>query len=359
MEESENRHWVLARRPWGAPQPSDFEMRHQPVPEAGEGDLLVRVLYAAMDPAIRGFMGAGGNYASPIALGSPVRGMILGQVMRSRSPAVDAGRIVFGFGSWSDYVVGPAAQFHPLPVELGYDLPAYLHALGTIGLTAYYGLIDIAKVAEGDCVLVSGAAGAVGSLVGQMARIRGASRVVGIAGGAAKCRTALERYGYDECIDYKACGDLSAAIGAALPEGIDVFFDNVGGATLEAAIDHLAKDARIALCGMISGYNATAPQPGPANLWNLVVRTARIHAFRVTDILDQHARTTRMLADIDAWIRAGKLVYGLDVREGFEAIPASFACLFTGEHDGRLMVRVAEPADIRPIPQRTAIAYPT
>lgn len=357
-----NRHWALAQRPRGAPRPADFEARSGPVPEPGEGELLLRVLYAAMDPAIRGFMSAGGTYAAPIAVGAPVTGMILGEVARSRSPAVGEGSVVFGFGSWSDYVVGPAAQFHPLPVELGYELPAYLHALGTIGLTAYYGLFDTAGMAEGDTVLVSGAAGAVGSLVGQMARIRGASRVVGIAGGAAKCRKAVLRYGYDSCIDYKAPGDLRAAIGAALPEGIDVFFDNVGGATLEAAIHHLAKNARIALCGMISGYNATAPQPGPSNLWNLVVRTARIQAFRVTDILGQHDRTAQMLAHIDAWLKAGKLVYDLDLREGFEAIPESFARLFTGEHDGRLVVRVAEPSRSPPQairPTSTPSAHPT
>src|SRR6266404_938344 len=341
MTQHVNRQWLLVRWPQGIPQLGDYEKVTGAVPEPGAGQVLVQVLYAAMDPAIRGFMNAAGNYASPIPLGDPVKGFILGKIVRSNTPSTREGEIVFGIGAWSDFVVGAPQQFHTVPVNLGYELPAYTHVLGTIGLTGFYGLIDIAKIAAGDCVLVSSAAGAVGSLVGQMARIQGAARVIGIAGGAEKCRKAVERYGYDTCIDYKATADLSAAIGEALPKGFDVHFENVGGPVLEAALDHLAKNARIALCGMISGY--TAPQPGPSNLWNLVVNTALIHAFRVTDILGQHERTARMLADIDGWIRQGKLVWGVDVREGFDAIPESFNCLFTGAHHDRLVVKIAEP----------------
>lgn len=336
-----NRQWLLAKRPRGIPLLTDYEKCEGPVPEPADGQVLVRVLYAMMDPAIRGFMDAGGNYATPIPLGEPMRGMVLGVVIGSKAAARREGDVVFGFGAWSDYVVGPAAQFHPVPTHLGHDLSAYTHALGTIGLTAYYGLIDIARIAPGDSVLVSSAAGAVGSLVGQMAKIRGAARVVGIAGGPEKCGKAVAQYGYDACIDYKATADLSAAIGEALPDGIDVHFENVGGAVLEAALDHLAKNARIALCGMISGY--TVAQPGPSNLWNLVVNTAQIHAFLVTDILGQPDRVSGMLAEIDGWIKDRRLRYGIDIREGFDAIPESFNCLFTGEHSDRLVVRVANP----------------
>ena len=320
------------------PSAADFESRETELPVPGADQVLLRTLYVAMDPAIRGFMGTGG-YAS-ISPGEPVRGMVLGRVIDSRSPLHRAGDIVFGFGAWSEYVIGPAAQFHPVPIKPGVGLETYTHVLGTIGLTAWYGLIDVAEMKAGDSVLVSAAAGAVGSLVGQMARIRGASKVVGIAGGTDKCRRVVERYGFDACIDYKSTANLSEAIGAALPKGIDVHFENVGGAVLEAALDHLAKNARVALCGMIAGYNAEAPQPGPRNLWNLVVNTAQIRAFRVTDILGQHERTQRMLNEIGQWIRQGKLVYDIDVREGFEAIPHSFACLFTGEHVGRLVVNI-------------------
>ncbi|MDE3115484.1 MAG: NADP-dependent oxidoreductase [Pseudomonadota bacterium] len=334
-----NRSWVLLRRPEGVPRLEDFEARESELREPAEGEVLLRVLYTAMDPAIRGFMNAGGGYAAPLVLGAPVKGMVLGRVLRSKSQDLAEGDIAWGFGSWSDYVTVPAAQLHRPPLEAGLDLPAYLHVLGTIGLTAHYGLFDVAAIGPGARVLVSGAAGAVGSLAGQMARIAGASRIVGIAGGAEKCARAVADYGYDACIDYKAELDLTAAIGAALPEGIDVGFENVGGAALDGALAHLRKNARIALCGMISGYNAEAW--GLKNAWSLVVNTARLQGFRVTDVLADRARTAAMLAEIASWVAAGKLRWHADVREGFEAIPESFLCLFSGAHSGRLLVQLA------------------
>jgi len=333
-----NRHWVLLRRPEGLPQLADFEIREDDVSEPAEGEVLLRVLYAAMDPAIRGFMNAGG-YAAPLPLGAPVKGMVLGRVLRTKARGFATGDLVWGFGSWSEYVSVPAAQLHRAPIEAGLDLSASLHVLGTIGLTAHYGLFGIAAVKPGERVLVSGAAGAVGSLAGQMARIAGASRIIGIAGGPEKCARAVAEYGCDSCIDYKAEADLSAAIGAALPEGIDVCFENVGGAALDGALAHLRKDARIALCGMISGYNAEAQSL--KNAWGLVVNTARLHGFRVTDILADRVRMSAMLAEIAGWIAAGKLRWHVDVRYGFEAIPETFLCLFSGAHTGRLLVRLA------------------
>ena len=333
-----NRSWVLLRRPVGVPQLEDFEIREHAIPKPAEDEVLLRVLYAAMDPAIRGFMNAGGGYAAPLALGAPIKGMVLGRVLRSKSHDLAEGDIVWGFGSWSDYTTAPAAQLHRPPLDAGLDLSAYLHVLGTIGLTAHYGLFDIAAIRPGARVLVSGAAGAVGSLAGQMARIAGAARVIGIAGGAEKCARAAADYGYDACIDYKAAPDLPAAIGAALPEGIDVCFENVGGASLDGALAHLRKNARIALCGMISGYNAEAPSL--KNAWSLVVNTARIHGFRVTDVLADRVRTATMLAEIAGWIDAGKLRWQVDIRDGFEAIPESFLCLFSGDHNGRLLVQL-------------------
>lgn len=337
-----SRHWVLAKRPQGALKQTDLERTSRPIPEPGADEVLVRVIYLAMDPAIRGFMNAAGNYAAPLAIGDPVRGMVLGQVVRSRSAALPEGQLVWGFGSWSDYVVGPAVQYYPVSPDAGFALPAYTHVLGTIGLTAHYGLTEIARLAPGDTVLVSAAAGAVGSLVGQIAKLKGAARVVGIAGGPAKCSLAVDRYGYDACIDYKAVADMRHAVGEALPKGIDVHFESVGGAILEAAIAHLAKNARIAICGLIAGYNATHAESGPANLWNLVVKTAQIRGFLVTDILGQRDRTASMLAEIAGWIRQGKLRYDVDVREGFETIPDVYNCLFTGAHRGRLIVRIAD-----------------
>jgi hypothetical protein len=337
-----SRHWVLVNRPRGTLKRIDLERTNRPVPFPEDDEVLVRVLYLAMDPAIRGFMNATGNYAAPMAIGDPVRGMVLGQVVRSRSTTLSEGQVVWGFGSWSDYVAGPAAQFHPVSLDADFDLPAYAHVLGTIGLTACYGLFNIGVLAPGDTVLVSAAAGAVGSLVGQIAKINGASRVVGIAGGEAKCALAVERYGYDSCIDYKAVANLSGAIGHALPNGIDVHFESVGGAILEAAIDHLSKNARVAICGLISRYNAAHAEGGPSNMWNLVVKTAQIRGFLVSDILSRNDLTAPMLEAITGWLRQGKLKYDVDVREGFETIPDVYNCLFEGTHTGRLIVKIAD-----------------
>ena len=336
-----NRQWLLRRRPRGPVTGDDLEIAATPVPQpAADDDVLVRVRLVCMDPTIRNFMDADPGYGIPIPLGTVIRGMVVGEIVESRDPSRRPGDLVWGFGAWSDYVVGPAARFHPVPTEFGYPLPVYTHALGTIGLTAHYGLFGVAGVRDGETVLVSGAAGAVGSLVGQMARIAGAKRIVGLAGGAEKCRRAVERYGYDACIDYKAGRPLTEAIGEALPDGVDVVFENVGGASLEAALDHVRKDGRIALCGMIARYGASEPPAGPSNLWNLVVNTARIQGFLVTDTLGDAARSRAALRDIDGWIRDGRLRYDLDVRSGFERIPDIFNCLFTGDHSGRLVVQI-------------------
>lgn len=295
-----------------------------------------------MDPTIRNFMDPSFGYGAAIGIGEPVRGMILGEVVESRDATHRKGELVWGFGSWSDYVVSPGAQFFRVPIQFCYPLPAYTHVLGTIGLTAHYGLLSIGGLRPGETVLVSGAAGAVGSLVGQMARIGGAARVVGIAGGAEKCRRATERYGYDFCIDYKNSGRIGDAIGSVLPDGIDVVFESVGGTPLEAAIDHLNKHGRVALCGMIARYGVAEREPGPSNLWNLVVKSGRIQGFLISDILGQDARVRPMLSQIDAWIKDGRMRYDVDVRRGFEHIPEIFNCLYTGAHTGRLVVQIDE-----------------
>jgi hypothetical protein len=340
---AENRQWLLRRRPHGRVAASDLELAAAPVPAPRDGELVVRVKLLCMDPTIRNFMDADPGYGVPIAVGGVIRGMVLGEVVASRDASRREGELVWGFGSWSDYVSGPATQFHPVPVGFGHPLPVYTHVLGTIGLTAHYGLLDVAGVRPGDRVLVSGAAGAVGSLVGQLARIAGASRVVGIAGGVDKCMRATARYGYHACIDYKGPVPMREAISAAFPDGIDVVFENVGGPLLEAALDHLRKDARVALCGMIARYGATETPPGPSNLWNLVVGSARLQGFLVTDILGQPARVDAALRELDAWIREERLRYDIDLRTGFENLPDIFNCLFTGAHTGRLVVQVDDP----------------
>jgi NADPH-dependent curcumin reductase CurA len=292
-----------------------------------------------MDPAVRNALGQGGLYAAPLPIGAPVRGMVLGEVVESGSPDFVIGDMAWGFGTWSDLSLATAASLVRVQPEAA-DLPDHLHRHGTIGLTAAYGLLDIACLRPGDRVLVTGAAGAVGSLAGQIARACGASQIVGIAGGAAKCARAVSRYGYDACLDYKGTADLGTALDAAMPAGIDVVFDNVGGPVLELAIDRIRKDARIALCGMISGYGAAKRSPGPGNLWNLVAQTAWMRGFRVTDILSDRGRLTALQARIGGWIAADALVADFDIRRGLDAVPTSFRDLFVGGNSGRLLVQL-------------------
>lgn len=335
----ENRQWVLVRRPHGIPRPDDFRILTGSIPFADKGEVILRNRYLAMDPAIRNVLGQGGLYAAPLPIGEPVRGMVLGEVVDSASSELAVGDQAWGFGTWSDYSKVPAAGLIRVSADEA-ELPEYLHRRGTTSLTAAYGLLDIAAIQPGDRVLITGAAGAVGSLAGQMAKACGAAQVVGIAGGATKCARAVSRYGYDLCLDYKGTTDLGPALGKAMPEGIDVVFDNVGGQLLELAIDRIRKNARIALCGMISGYGADQRIPGPANLWNLVAQTAGMRGFRVTDILGDAARMAALQDRIGGWIAAGQLVADFDIRQGFEAVPSSFSALFDGSNSGRLLVRL-------------------
>lgn len=333
--------WTLRKRPTDRLTLEDFKLERCPLPPPVQGEVVVRVDYLAMDPAIRGFMNGGGNYAAPIEPGQAIKGVILGTVVVSLTPQLCAGDIVWGFGSWSDHITVAAGQLHRAGNGIVPD-PDLLHRRGTIGLTAHYGLSLIAGVRKGDQVLVSGASGAVGSLAGQIARQLGAERVVGIAGGPDKCRRAVERYGYDRCVDYKAIANLQAAIEEALPDGVDVYFDNVGGEALSAAINLLRKDGRIALCGMISGYDGASTQSPPLNLWNLVVQTAGMRGFRVTDMLWNEAFLAGAMADLERWIASGSLRGDLDIRQGLERAPEAFLSLFSGGNLGRLLVHVSK-----------------
>lgn len=339
MSDSVNRQWLLVKRPQGLPQSSDYEYREDPIPEPGDGEVLIRILYAVMDPAIRGWMDPSGNYMDPIPLGDPVRSVVMGKVVKSNSDLHKEGDIVSGVGGWADYSVQPGFALMPVPVEWGHDLSTYLHPLGVVGATAYFGLFDVGKLKDGENVLVSGAAGGVGSLVGQMAKIKGC-KVVGIAGGKEKCDWITDELGFDAAIDYKATDDLSGEIAKHFPDGFDVYFENVGGDTLEAAMDNMAIGARIPVCGMIAGYNQTGdPEPGPHNMWNLLVQRARIEGFLVSDFFD---RLMEAYTETNEWIKDGKIKFKVDVREGLENIPETFNCLFDGSHDGKLMVKIAD-----------------
>lgn len=347
-----NYQWILQKRPEGRVKRSDFEFRKSELAPLQPGECLVKVLYMAMDPATRGWMSPSGGYLEPLPLGGPVMGVTIGKVVESRNPQMAAGTVVAGVGQWAKYMIagpdqispvrtGTLGLLAPMDVSTGFELPMYLHAMGTSGGTAHRGLFDIAGMKAGDKVLVSGAAGSVGSLVAQMAKLKGAAKVVGIAGGAEKCATVVRDYGCDACLDYRATDNLSAAIAQEFPTGLDVYFDNVGGDILEAAIDNLSKGARIAVSGMVSQYNNSAPAPGPRNLWNLVVNTARIEGFLVSDYFGTPA-SEAAYREIAGWLKAGHLNARLDVREDFENTPEVFNQLFTGGNNGRLVMKVPD-----------------
>ena len=281
------------------------------------------------------------SYMPPVQLGEPMRAGSVGQVAESNHPDFAAGELVQTLGSWQDFVVVKPAQGLPGLTKLppGVDPELTLSVLGTTGLTAYWGLMDLGKPQGGETVLVSGAAGATGSVAGQIARIKGC-RVVGIAGGPDKCAWLTDEARFDAAIDYKS-EDVDARIGELCPNRVDVFFDNVGGGILEAALNHINMRARVVLCGGISSYNATEPVPGPANLMNLVINRARMEGFIIIDYLDRMAQAAN---DLMGWIQTGELIYQNDIQEGFENIPQTLTRLFTGQNRGKQLLKIADPA---------------
>ncbi|MEM7078751.1 MAG: NADP-dependent oxidoreductase [Pseudomonadota bacterium] len=335
-----NRQWLLAKRPHGIVDESNFEYAETPIPTPGEGEVLVRNLYLSFDPTQRGWMEDRESYLPPVQIGEPMRAGSIGQVVESNNPEFTAGDLVQTTGGWQDFVtVGPgmgAMGLSKVPPQI--DPTMMMSVLGVTGLTAYWGLLDLGEPKEGDTVLVSGAAGATGSVAGQIARIKGC-RVVGIAGGQEKCDWLTQTAGFDAAIDYKN-DNVNAAIAATCPDRVDVFFDNVGGDILEAALNHINQRARVVLCGGISSYNATEPVPGPANLMNLVINRARMEGFIVLDYMD---RTMQAVEELLGWIQSGQLTYQVDVQEGFENIPHTLNRLFTGKNIGKQLLKIADP----------------
>ncbi len=333
-----NRRVLLRQRPVGAPKATDFEIVATAIPEPGENELVVHNLYASLDPAIRGWMDAAEGYIEPIALGDPVRASTFGKVIKSNSPAFAPGDWVIGLNGIEDYSVAKAAGFTTKVDPTMVPSPThFLSIFGAVGLTAYFGVLDVCKPKAGETLLVSGAAGAVGSLVGQIGKIHGC-RVVGIAGGAEKCRCLIEDYGFDAAIDYKGkdLQALAAAVKEACPAGVDTFFDNVGGVALDAALANINYFARLALCGMISQYNATAPEPGPTNMWRMIARTATMQGFLVRDYLSRFPEGAFAMA---GWLAAGKLKFREHIDEGIENFHQSFLRLFDGTNDGKLILK--------------------
>jgi len=329
-----NHRFTLAARPVGMPRPTDFAFEEHDLPVLGDGELLVKVRYISLDPAMRGWMNEGKSYIRPIAIGELMRAGAIGSVIESKHPQFAVGSHVTGMLGLQEYAVSNGDGLTPVdPSRV--PLPVMLSTLGAPGLTAYFGLLDVGKPVAGQTVVVSGAAGAVGSVVGQIARIHGC-RAVGIAGGAAKCGY-LRELGFDAAIDYKA-GDIKAALREHCPKGIDVFFDNVGGDILDAALTQLAPRARVVICGAISQYNNTTPVKGPANYLSLLVNRASMTGMV---IFDYAARFPAAVAEMAQWMAAGKLRSREDIVQGLEQFPQALLKLFTGENHGKLMLEVA------------------
>jgi NADPH-dependent curcumin reductase CurA len=327
----------LAARPRGEPVPGDFALVEREVPRPDQGQVLVRNHFISVDPYMRGRMNDVKSYVAPYAVGQAMDGGAVGTVIASNSPQLVAGDIVLHMHGWREYAVGDAARFRKVGTIPGLPLSAYLGVLGMTGLTAYVGLLDIAAMRPGDTVFVSGAAGAVGSIAGQIARLRGAARVIGSAGSEEKMECLKRELGFSASFNYKA-GPVRGLLREAAPEGIDVYFDNVGGDHLEAAIGALRPFGRVALCGAVSQYNATEPPSGPRNHALAIGKRLTLRGFLVSDHGD---RMPAFAEEVGGWLRAGKLRYRETVVDGIENAPAAFIGMLRGENTGKMVVRIA------------------
>jgi NADPH-dependent curcumin reductase CurA len=328
----------LAARPTGLPTSSDWSMTEEPVPTPGAGEFVVAISHISLDPAMRGWMNSGASYIDPVEVGDVMRAGAVGRIVASEHPGFAVGEHVYGAFGVQEYALSDGAGVMKVDPTLA-PLPTYLGTLGMTGMTAYFGLFDVGKMQEGDTVVVSGAAGAVGMAVGQMAKIKGAERVVGIAGGEEKCGWMLDELGFDAAIDYKR-EDVRVALREAAPKGVDVYFDNVGGEILDAVLTRLARGARIVICGAVSQYNATDSVRGPANYLSLLVARASMTGMVVFDYAPRFAQAA---AEIAGWMREGRLISREHVVDGdVSAFPETLLKLFSGENVGKLVLRLGE-----------------
>jgi len=333
-----NRRLKLKTRPEGRVKNSDFDLVEEAVPTIGEGEALVRTTYLSLDPTNRVWMTDQPGYLPPVQIGEVMRSGGLGRIVESNSPKYKVGQLVNGFTGWQDYVVASdSLPFTPLPEGLPVDDSAFLGALGMTGLTAYFGITDVAKVQEGDTVVISAAAGAVGSVAGQIAKILGA-RVVGIAGGPEKCSWLTDELGFDAAVDYKA-SDWREQLKEATPGGIDVNFENVGGEIMEAVFARLKIGGRVALCGLISDYNNPDDPVGLRNFGAIITKRATVKGFLILDYFNEIKDATMQLGQ---WLAEGKLQSRETVVEGLENTPESLNLLFDGGNTGKLVVKIAD-----------------
>ena len=334
------REWVFAERPDGEPDMDSFELRESDVPDPEHGQLLVRVRYLSVDPYMRGRMRDAESYAEPWSVGDVMAGAVVGEVVDSESDAYDAGDLVTGNGTWADYSLLDADEVAPVDPSVA-DLPAYLGVLGMPGRTAYFGLLDVGEPKPGDTVVVSGAAGAVGSVVGQIAK-RNGCRVVGFAGSDEKTAWLTDDLGFDAAINYKDVDDYREALDDAAPDGVDVYFDNVGGPITDAVFTKLNVDARVAVCGQIAHYNDESVPTGPRKLPQLIAARAKVEGLLVGDYVTRFEEASERLGQ---WVAAGELGHRETVVEGLEDAPDAFLGLFSGDNIGKQVVRVSDPAE--------------
>jgi NADPH-dependent curcumin reductase len=328
-----NHRFTLAARPVGLPKSSDFAYGEEPVSEPADGELLVKVRYISLDPAMRGWMNDVRSYIAPVKLGEVMRALAIGEVAISKNSSFAAGDLVAGLFGVQEYAISDGKGLTKVPPVA--PPPVFLSTLGMPGLTAYFGLLEVGKPKPGETVVVSGAAGAVGSVVGQIAKIKDC-RAVGIAGGADKCAYLTGELGFDAAIDYKST-DVRAALREHCPKGIDIYFDNVGGDILDAALLNLARNARIVICGAISQYNNAGPMKGPSNYMSLLVNRATMTGMVVTDYT---ARFIPAVMEMVGWMGAGKLESREDIVRGLEQFPTALLKLFSGESLGKLVLEV-------------------
>lgn len=339
-----NHQFRLAARPVGLPKRTDWKYTEEPVADPGEGQVVIKILYLSLDPAMRGWMNDARSYIEPVKIGDVMRAGGVGRVIASANPGFAAGDYVTGVLGVQEFATSDGKGLTKVDPNAGtknggkpIPLPVFISALGMPGLTAYFGLLEVGQAKAGDTVVVSGAAGAVGMVVGQIAKIKGC-RVVGIAGGPEKCAYVVKELGFDACIDYKA-EDVKKALHEHCPKGVNVYFDNVGGEILDAVLIFLARGARVVICGAISQYNSTSGVKGPSNYLSLLVNGARMEGFVVFHYAARYAEGIR---DMATWMAQGKLKSKEDIVEGLETFPETLCKLFSGENFGKLVLKVAD-----------------
>ena len=338
MSGDKNRIWILKNRPHGNLSPGDLEFEEHPLKPLDDGEVRIRTIYLSLDPTNRIWMSDQKGYIPPVGIGDGMRGSSIGMVVESKAPNIPVGAIAnVGLGEWADYNTKSASEVSLLPTIPGLDLAAFMGPLGATGLTAYFGM-EIAKPKAGDTLVVSAAAGAVGSIVGQIGKIHGC-HVVGIAGADEKCKWLKNIAGFDATINYKT-EDVGEALDQHCPKGIDINFENVGGRIMDEVLGRMNPFSRMPLCGLISSYNDTKPNPGPFNFPNILISRIMVQGFIILDYVDRFPEGLKALSQ---WLMEGKIKYESDIVDGLENAAPALDRLFTGQNLGKLMVRVSDP----------------